>query len=403
MDLVKYLLILTLFTTVVGQVSRVKFVGGLTVLTPTDILVVVLCAVSLVYFLGVRKKIQLTPKTFIPILIFSAVALAGDFLATLYLPFREVAIGSFFLIRFLALYFISQIVVNLIPEEKVNNWVNLILVFGVVFILLGFIQLIFYPDLTKLTAYGWDPHQMRIVSTFLDPNYAGIVYVILFALSSSYLLFRQTAKKVVVYSYLLVALLSLAATVLTFSRSSYLALFVAVLVLSAIKSKKLLLIMLIVFLTLFIIVPQARNRILGAISIDETSRARIESWENAIYVFSKNPVFGVGFNTYRFTQARYNLFTLQDPLGGNSGSGSDSSILLVAATTGIVGLTAFLYLIVSIVVTLFKKASKNPISLAALAIFAALLVHTQFVNSFFYPQIMLLVWCVVGLAQTYDS
>ena len=403
MELIQYLLIITLFTPVIGQLVRLKFLGGLTVITLTDILVIIITVVSLFYLLAIKKSLKLTQNTVIPVIIFSAVALASNLLATTYLPYKDVVIGTFFLIRFVLLFFISQIVVNVIPKDKVANWVNLILFFGALFIFLGFTQLIFYPDLTALTAYGWDPHQRRIVSTFLDPNYAGFIYVITFTLATSYLLFKSVVGKIAIYTYLSIATLSLVATVLTFSRSSYLALLVSIFVISAIKSYKLFILMVVLISTMLILVPQARLRIIGAISIDDTSRARIQSWENAIFIFQKNPVFGVGFNTYRFTQVRYDLFSPDNPLVGNSGSGSDSSLLLIAATTGVVGLLAFLVLMLSVLKELFKKARKNPISLAALAIFVALLFHTQFVNSFFYPQIILVVWFIVGLAQSYDS
>jgi O-antigen ligase len=403
MDFLNYLLIITLITQVAGQLLRFKFLGESTAVTPTDIIVILLCGVSLFYLMAIKRSIRLTPNTFIPVLIFTLVALSSNFLATLVLPVGDVIVGSFFLIRFIALYFISQIVVNVIPKSKVNNWVNLIIFLGTVFIFLGFLQLVFYPDLTALTAYGWDPHQRRIVSTFLDPNYAGFIYVIIFSLATSYLLFNQFTGKTKVYLYLCVCSLSLIATVLTFSRSSYLALLAAILIISAVKSLRLFILMLVLLTTILILVPQARTRIIGAISIDETARARIQSWENALFIFQKSPILGVGYNTYRFTQARYDLFSPGNPLGGNSGSGSDSSILLIAATTGIVGLIAILVLVFSILKMLGKKASKNPITLAAMAIFAALLVHTQFVNSFFYPQIMLLVWFIIGLSQVYDS
>lgn len=403
MELIEYLLIITLFTSVIGQLLRVKFLSDLTAITLTDVLVIIVSVVSLFYFLAIKKSLKLTPRTVIPVVVFSLIAISSNFLATRFLPFKDVIIGSFFLIRFLMLFFVSQVIVNVIPKNKVGNWVNLILFFCLIFIILGFAQLVFYPDLTSLTAYGWDPHQSRIVSTFLDPNYAGFIYVISFTLATSYLLFKTQLKKITVYAYLSIASLSFVATVLTFSRSSYLALLVSIFVISAVKSFKLFVVMIVLISTMLVLVPQAKNRIIGAISIDETSRARIQSWENALFIFQKNPVLGVGFNTYRFTQVRYDLFSPDNPLGGNSGSGSDSSLLLVAATTGIVGLLAFLTLALFILKGLFKKARKNPITLAALAIFIALLVHTQFVNSFFYPQIILLVWVIIGLAQSYDS
>ena len=55
--------------------------------------------------------------------------------------------------------------------------------------------------------------------------------------------------------------------------------------------------------------------------------ARIASWKKAWEIFSDNPIIGVGFNTYRYAQ--------KASPESHAGAGSDSSILLVMATTGI--------------------------------------------------------------------
>ena len=88
--------------------------------------------------------------------------------------------------------------------------------------------------------------------------------------------------------------------------------------------------------------------------------------------------------------------------GGHSGSGSDSSILLVAATTGIIGLFTFIYLLFALLTIFLKNLKSDYLKLATTSSFLALLVHSQFVNSFFFPQIMLLFWVLVGLVNVKD-
>lgn len=385
-----------------GQLLRLKFFEGLTAVTLTDLIAIILCVYSVIYFLAIKKSLKLTGKTVVPASIFTLIAIGSNVIATLTLPPKDVLVSSLFLVRFFALFFISQIVINTVKKREILNWVNLIVFFGSVFIFLGFLQLIFYPDLTSLVAYGWDPHQKRIVSTFLDPNFAGFVYVMIFTLTVSFLLFKESLNLKTRKIYLSVAFLSTIATLLTFSRSSYLAFLTSIFILGAVKSTRLFFLMIIFLIILSTSIPQARQRIIGALTFDETSRARVESWQNAFYIFSKNPVFGVGFNTYRFTQARLDLFDKDSPLGGHSGAGTDSSILLVAATTGSVGAVLFLSLLAIIIKSLAQSCKKGPISLAAFAITIALLVHSQFVNSFFYPQIMVLFWFTIGLSQTQD-
>ena len=46
---------------------------------------------------------------------------------------------------------------------------------GVVLSLIGFLQLLYYPDLEPLYRYGYDPHKNRLFSTFLDPNLLGSI------------------------------------------------------------------------------------------------------------------------------------------------------------------------------------------------------------------------------------
>ena len=268
---------------------------------------------------------------------------------------------------------------------------------GAVFILLGFLQLFIFPDLSFLTIYGWDPHQRRIASTLLDPNFSGWIFTFLFSTSTALYLYKRQSR------YLVFSLITFLAIVLTFSRSTYLATITAVLIMGILKSPKLLLASLIVFTLTFFSISQVRSRVVGAFEVDETAQARLQSWQNALTIFKNNLVFGVGFNTYRFAQEKYGLFREDNPLGGHSGAGSDSSILLVAATTGLVGLAAYIFLLASIFKILKNKIRTSYLHLAVFASFCAILVHSQFVNSLFFPQIMLFLWISLGLVAVYDS
>ena len=253
------------------------------------------------------------------------------------------------------------------------------------------------PDFTHLSIYGWDPHQARIASTLLDPNFTGFCMVIFIALSISLYLYRK--KNI----YLLFSLFATVSLILTFSRSSYLAFIAVLLTIAIFKSGKILAWGFIILILAFWLIPQARQRTIGAFTIDKTAQARLESWENALKIFKDNYLFGVGFNTYRFAQARYGFFSFDNPQGGHSGAGSDSSILLVAATTGILGLSLFLFLLFSILRTSLKSIRSNFIALTTLASFLGLIIHSQFNNSIFFSQIMLIMWFLFGLKLKSDS
>jgi O-antigen ligase len=396
MDYIKIFLILTILSLIPGQLLRLSLTSS-SALNLTDILVFLTAAAALPYFLAVKKSLILEKRTFVAALIFSLAASASTILALNSFTPKEVLISGLFLVRFILYFAISIVVANTVKSGLIDNWLKLFLLTAALILLLGFAQILIFPDLTFLVPFGWDPHQQRIVSTFLDPNFAGIFFS--FALAVSLGMFIKDNSKI----YIAIAALFFAGIVLTFSRSSYLALVTTVVVFGLLKSPKLLGLFSAFFLLAFLLIPNVRSRIAGAASIDETSRARIESWQKALTIFSRNPVFGVGFNTYRYAQNKYGHFSFDEPSGGHSGSGSDSSILLVAATTGIVGLSAFVLLLFSILLKFAKKATSSHLHLAAIAAFFALVVHSQFVNSLFFPQIMLPLWFIVGLVDSYDS
>ena len=141
-----------------------------------------------------------------------------------------------------------------------------------------------------------------------------------------------------------------------------------------------------VFLTYFA-VPRVQTRISGITDPTDSAAFRLVSWGNAWEIAKDNLALGVGFNSFRFAQQDYGFFDA-GTLGGNAGSGSDSSFLLVLATTGVLG-----FLVFSLS---YIFPAKN---LILLPILSGLFLQTQFINALFYPQIMFLWLGVWGLSS----
>lgn len=408
MEIVKILLIASLCSLISGQLLRLSLFLNYGAINLTDFLVFAVDGSFLFWTFLRRKKLQFSRKIFPIIILFTLWAATANIFSLSFFSFSQVAASPFFLLRFLAYFFISQVVLNSVEKRKIINWLNTLLLIGFIFIASGFLQLMLFPNLNFLTAYGWDPHQKRIVSTILDPNFAGLIFVLIFSAAISLYLFGQKSKPTVITPrsrvfYLGLSFLSIVAVLLTYSRSSYLALLTAGLTIGTFKSPKILAAVIIFLLVSFIAIPQVKSRITGAFEIDETSQARILSWKNAITIFKHQPIFGVGFNNYRYAQAKYRLFTYPEQIELHSASGVDSSLLLVAATTGIIGLALFLALIIAIISSTVSNIYLQPASLISLTAFLSLLVHSQFVNSFFFPQISLVFWFIFGLSQVDDN
>jgi hypothetical protein len=93
---------------------------------------------------------------------------------------------------------------------------------GAVMLEAGFIQYFFVPDTRFLFLSGWDEHYYRLIGTLLDPNYTGLILIII-----AWTLFslRKSMISAVVTTTIGLMLIGIG---LTFSRASYLALVVSI-------------------------------------------------------------------------------------------------------------------------------------------------------------------------------
>jgi len=124
-------------------------------------------------------------------------------------------------------------------------------------------------------------------------------------------------------------------------------------------------------------------------------RARIVNWQEAVSVFQKNPILGVGFNTYSYR--RINKF-YDSPVFSHAQAGGDNSFLFILATTGIVGFVSYLSIWINVfLITIRMKSNVNKI--VRLSSFTAIFIHSLFVNTLFYPWIMLWMWIVLGATE----
>lgn len=87
---------------------------------------------------------------------------------------------------------------------------------GLLFSFWGLLQYVFLPDTRFLKILGWDDHYYRLLSTQLDPNFAGILIVLTFWQWQKY------KNKISSWLYILVNLLLILSLTLTYSRASFL-------------------------------------------------------------------------------------------------------------------------------------------------------------------------------------
>ncbi len=185
---------------------------------------------------------------------------------------------------------------------------------------------------------------------------------------------------------------------LTYSRSSYVAFAVATVCFILLRKKWKAIMLLILVLLLVIIVPKPGGKTLSLMRMDSTV-ARIGNWQQTGGLIGKAPIIGYGFNTLRFVKE--SGVTRQGDVISRAGAGIDSSVLFVLATTGIIGLVIYMWLIWSMVSNV--RLGKIPKILYEVYILSLVVlgIHSLFSNSLFYPWVMIWLWIFTAGVEDY--
>jgi len=251
---------------------------------------------------------------------------------------------------------LSLFLFPLIIDTKIDKFFNLILWSVLIF---GFIQYIYWPDFTYFSAFNWDPHLYRLISTFFDPTFTGLIFL-LFLLK---IYFRHSSNYLLLFPvYLGIAL--------TYSRSTLLAFFITFAYISFVKKniKIILTTLLLIFFTI-IILPRMPGE---GTKLERTSsiKAKIANYKSGIKLFLTSPIIGVGYN---------NLPIIRENKNSHANSGFDGSLLTIAITTGLIGFILFSRIFVSSFISS---------SLYWQSLLLTVFIHSLFANSLLYPWII---------------
>ncbi|OGM31053.1 hypothetical protein A2630_00055 [Candidatus Woesebacteria bacterium RIFCSPHIGHO2_01_FULL_44_10] len=326
-----------------GQLLRMDLLG--ITIHSTDLVVGIIA----VYTLLTTKRY---PKVFGKFLSLFAVMVFS-----LFLNYGLFTLSSaLYLIRFIAYSFLFVFVWKNFQDKK-KLLTQGLLVVGVATAFFGWIQYFWQPDLTALQYFDWDDHLYRLVGAFLDPAFTGVILVF-----TALLAFSQKRLRLG-----LILVLTLA---FTYSRASYLAFLAGLVFLIPKKVIKYSPLLLVAGFLLLTLLPRPAGY--GVILTRTHSIiAKAQNYTESVQIIKEYPLFGVGFNNlceFRGGDSR-----------SHSCSGLDNSLLFIWATMGVVGLILFGDLGIGLV----RNTSR-----LFLASAIALLVHTQFTNTLFYPWVM---------------
>lgn len=264
----------------------------------------------------------------------------------------------FYLIRLLNFY-ILLIYIPTLSKNQIK-YTNLVIVANIIF---SYLQYCLWPDLTNYMYLGWDPHLYRLTSTFLDPTFTGLIFLIFL----TYIYFNISNIYILIFIYVSIAL--------TYSRSTLLSLSILSIYLSKIqKNYKLALTTLLIISLTIIILPHTIGE---GTNLKRTStiKAKIQNYKQAINLIIKKPILGYGYNN--LSQARS-----INP-SNHASFGFDSSLLTITSTTGLIGLFLFLKCFFGV----FSQG--NPLQKSLILI---IFCHSLFSNSLLYPWVYFLLY-----------
>lgn len=305
---------------------------------------------------------------------------------------EKVIVGSLYLIRLISYLIFSVLVWNLVRKDsfKKEKILELLLLTILCVAVFGWVQYLLVPDLRALKYIGWDDHLGRLVGTYFDPGFTASI-LLLGTVTASIFFMERNIK-----TFLFLEIIFLATMVVTYARSSYLSFLgvSAALFLIYPKVRTHLIFLIFLFFVLIMALPRVSGEGTRLERI-ESVKARFRDYKQVTEIIKRYPLFGVGFNN--LCSARIKIFG--GDLFSHSCSGSDSSLLFVTATTGIVGLSLFVYSWYQ----LFFRVSKDAFGKSVLVCFLGLLINSLFLNSLFYPWILGYMGILLGLGLRKES
>ena len=188
---------------------------------------------------------------------------------------------------------------------------------------------------------------MRAVSTSVDPNTLGGLFILVGALMLPQLFARKPLFRrrwlVIMFGTVGVCLL------LTFSRGSMAGLVAAAMLLGLLRYRKLLLLILIVAI-IVLIIPQTQDYVLnfaaGLAIEDRSTQMRMGEYKDALTVISRYPLLGVGFAGTPDTDIYLGVANLY---------------LTIAEEMGLVGLAAFLIAVTTFFVFVWRAVQRGTV------------------------------------------
>ncbi|NQT33462.1 MAG: O-antigen ligase family protein [Candidatus Omnitrophica bacterium] len=241
-----------------------------------------------------------------------------------------------------------------------------------------------------------------VTASFGNPNDFAVWLIIMIPMALILAYFWKKKERYLTPILWATSAILMACLILTHSRSAFVALMVSLLVVGIFKAKRLGIALVLIFVVLFIAMPDLANTFFmktNRKSIftleNRTVAVRKKTWIEAGKIIKDHPLVGSGPNTYAYIAPQYKV-------SEETGIYPHNSYLRMAAESGILGLGAFLWMLAILFRTLFgafKRVKDSLYSTLLLGIITGLFaffMHSFVDTNIYSMQVGMLMWFMIA-------
>lgn len=390
-SLFPYLYLLLFILLFLGQLQRLQLTPTLAIYL-SDLVIGVIIFVIILHKLFTHQTFHTTKFIYWP-LGFSLIAFVSLILNSSVFGW----LGSLHLFRWLLHASLLPITYDLIRNRMINyHMKRYLLIVSLGIAVAGLLQYIILPDTRFLLEFGWDNHLNRLISTIFDPGFTGIFLILGFILTldAKILPGKVLGFQLPKFSLEFIQAIFQVSLGLTYARSAFLTLTLVLLVFAALTRRfKSTLTYLITFALIILLLPSTAGEGVD-LTRTQSITSRITSTQTAASIAANHWLYGVGFNNYRAALD----FPHTENIPTHT-SGPDNSFVHIATTTGIIGLSFYIYWLIRAFSWSFSHSHTFFLTLFALAI------HAFTNNTLFYPFATIWLWLLFAyeLSQVHHS
>lgn len=252
----------------------------------------------------------------------------------------------------------------------------------------------------------------RVYAIFTSPNIFGSLLVLAFPICIAFIIIHKGIAGKIIFSVLLVCMA--ASLVFTYSRGAWIGVVCAVGIYLLLKDKRLIVPAVIGGMIILVLVPSISSRIIYMLSPEYMASSmkagRLIRWITGFQILQEHPWFGLGLGSFGgAVAANHDLTAMVQGMSVHTFY-MDNYYMKIAAEAGLIGLTAFVWLMWQVfsislkTVSIIQDKKLKELGTGILAGLVGVIVHNCVENVFEVPMMSAMFWMFVAvMAQLWYS